>query len=209
MNLVVLCTYSEMHSHVHCIVALRHWAKAECPFSSKPDVPESHHRKTKGLGSGSGHVTGWVNLSLGTWGCEDYFESSERLWTKRYIINTLRMNRGEEGLHFWEKFKKWLFPNLFTKWGEAPENELVSWLFEASNASKTLSMEIWVSILEPIHARGQFYAKSPKIRLQMTSVFQGVTDSLKTWGGFYLQLNVHCAHQCLELTKIDHVREKN
>ncbi len=78
MNLAVLCTYSEMHSHLHCIVAFWHWAKAEWPFSSKPDVQESHHRKTWGKGSGYGHVTGWVNPSLGSEGYEDYFQSSER-----------------------------------------------------------------------------------------------------------------------------------
>ncbi len=73
MNQVVLCTYSEMHSHVHWIVALWHWAKAYCPFSSEPDVQESHHRKTRGKGSGCGHVTGRVNPSLGSEGYEDYF----------------------------------------------------------------------------------------------------------------------------------------
>ncbi len=85
MNLVVLCTYSEMHSNVHCIVALLHWAKAEFPFSSKPDVQESHHRKTRGQGSGCGHVTGWVNLSLGSEGYEDYFQSSETLVEEEVI----------------------------------------------------------------------------------------------------------------------------
>ena len=57
---------------------------------------------------------------------------------------------------------------------------------------------------EPIHARGLFYAKSPEIRRQMTLVFQGVTevDSLKAWEGLYLQMNVQCTCQCLELTKM-------
>ena len=73
MNLVVLCTDSEMHSHVHCIHLLWHWAKAWLPFSSKPDVQESHHRKTRGKGSGCGHVTGRVNPNLGSKGYEDYF----------------------------------------------------------------------------------------------------------------------------------------
>ncbi len=85
MNQVVLCTYSEVHSHVHCTVALWHWAKAECPFSSKPDGQESHHRKTRGQGSGWGHVTGWVNPSLGSEGDEDYFQSSERLVEEKVI----------------------------------------------------------------------------------------------------------------------------
>ncbi len=85
MNQVVLCTYSEMHSHVHCIVTLWHWAKAECPFYSKPDVQESHHRKIRGQGSGCGHVTGWVNPSLGSEGHEDYFQSSERLVEEEFV----------------------------------------------------------------------------------------------------------------------------
>jgi hypothetical protein len=39
-----------------------------------------------------------------------------------------------------------------------------------------------VRSFEPIHAKGLFYAKSLKIRLQVTSVFQEVTEvnSLKT-----------------------------
>jgi hypothetical protein len=36
-------------------------------------------RKTRGQGSGCGHVTGWVNSNLGFGALEDYFESSERL----------------------------------------------------------------------------------------------------------------------------------
>ncbi len=38
----------------------------------------------------------------------------------------------------------------------------------------------------------------------MTSVFQGVTevDSLKTWDVLYLQMNVQCTCQCLELAKM-------
>jgi hypothetical protein len=57
------------------------------------------------------------------------------------------------------------------------------------NASKTLSIDIWGPILEPIHAKGLFYAKFPKIRWQMTSAFHGGTEvnSLKTWWGLYLQ----------------------
>ncbi len=85
MNLVLLCTYSAMHSHLHCIVALQHWAKAECPSSSKPDVQESHHRETRGQSSGCGHVTGWVNPSLGSEGYEDNFQSSERMVEEKVI----------------------------------------------------------------------------------------------------------------------------
>ncbi len=99
MNRVVLCTYSEMHSHVHCIVALLHWAKAECPFSSKPDVQESHHRKTRGQGSDCGHVTGWVNPSLGSEGYEDYFQSSERL-VEEEVVSKIPCGWEEE----WKAF---------------------------------------------------------------------------------------------------------
>ncbi len=52
--------------------------------------------------------------------------------------------------------------------------------------------------------KGLLYAKSPKIRWQMTSVFQGGTEvvSLKTWWGLYLQMNDQCTCQWLELAKI-------
>ncbi len=70
------------------------------------------------------------------------------------------MRRGVEDLQFWDKFKKCLFPNLFSKGGSTPENKLVNWLYK--NAPKTLSIDIWDIILEPIHARGLFYTKSPQ-----------------------------------------------
>ena len=57
------------------------------------------------------------------------------------------MRSGVEGLQFWEKFKKWLFPNLFTKGDRALENLLLSWLFKAPNAPKTPSIDIWDFIL--------------------------------------------------------------
>ncbi len=99
MNLVVLCTDSEMHSHVHCIHLLWHWAKAYHPFSSKPDVRESHHRRSRGQGSGWEHVTGWVTPSLGSWGYEDYFESSERL-VEEEVISKIPCGWEEE----WKAF---------------------------------------------------------------------------------------------------------
>ncbi len=122
MNLVVLCTYSETHSHVHCIVALRHWAKAECPFSSKPDVQESHHRKSRGQGSGCGHVTGWVTPSLGSEGYEDYFQSSERL-VEEEVISKIPSGWEEEWKAFnSEKSSKNCYFQISSKGGGAPKN---------------------------------------------------------------------------------------
>jgi hypothetical protein len=94
---------------------------------SKPDVQESHHRKARGQGTGCGHVTGWVNISLGSRGHEVYFESTKRLGARKgYLKNPLWMRRGVEGLQFCDKFKKCLFPNLFSKGDRAPENKLVN-----------------------------------------------------------------------------------
>jgi hypothetical protein len=52
-----------------------------------PNLMSENHitGKSRGQGSGWGHVTGWVNASLGSRGHEDYFESSERLVEEEVI----------------------------------------------------------------------------------------------------------------------------
>jgi hypothetical protein len=64
------------------------------------------------------------------------------------VISKIPCGWEEEwkAFHSEKSSKKLLFPNLFTKGGEAPENLLVSWLFEASSAQKTPSIDIWGSI---------------------------------------------------------------
>ncbi len=71
-------------------------------------------------------------------------------------------------------------------------------------ARKTLSIYIWVVILEPIHAKGLVYAKYPKKRRKMTSVFQGETEVNReqTSGRLYFQVNVQCTCQCLKHAKM-------
>jgi hypothetical protein len=59
--------------------------KLSVHFLPKTDVQELHPRKTRGQGSGCGHVTGWVNPSLGIEGYEDYFQSSVRLVEEEVI----------------------------------------------------------------------------------------------------------------------------
>ncbi len=72
------------------------------------------------------------------------------------------MRRGVEGLHFWEKLKKWLFPNLFIKGGRSTRKLTSKLTIRGLSAPKTPSIDIWGSIFGAYSCRRPVLSKFAK-----------------------------------------------
>ncbi len=157
----------------------------ECPFSSKTDVQESHHRKTRGQGSGCGHVKGWVIMII--------FSPVKRWWKKRLSQKSLVDEKRSGRPSILRKVQNMVISKSLHKRGQSTR-KLASKLTipglqcSKDNIHRYLRFDLW-SLFMPEACFTQNLQKSDRNWLQF---FRGMTamDSLKTWWVSYLQMSV-------------------
>ena len=105
---------------------------------------------------------------------------------------------------FWGRRLNWLFQNLSTKEAGVQENWPTNSLAMVITALKTLSIDIWDSMLEPLPLRDQLFPKSMKNKPKnaFSLLKRGKTGPMKTGKRSYLQMSVQSTSLCLEIGKM-------